>query len=314
VVFVSDELWDTVGERLLAAAPDLERVRFVAGERVSADDIARIEVACLSSDLFPRWSGPYLRVCLDAPRLQWLHSFSAGVDHPVFGMIVDHGARLTNSTGSSGRAIAHHVLMCLLAMRRELPSFLRDQAERRWATRPVGDVEGTTVAVVGMGPIGLEVARLATEFGMRPVGVRRTPRGDEPCPTVSFDRLHELLPTADALVLALPLAPETRRLIGAAELALLPVGAHLVNVGRGELIDEAALVAALATGQVGWAALDVAEMEPLPDDSPLWAMPNVIVTPHSSGSTASTRRRATDMFADNFERFVRGEPLSNQVG
>ena len=98
------------------------------------------------------------------------------------------------------------------------------------------------------------------------------------------------------------------------ELASLPAGAHLVNVGRGELIDEAALVAALATGQVGWAALDVAEVEPLPDDSPLWAMPNVIVTPHSSGSTASTRRRATDMFADNFERFVRGEPLSNQVG
>jgi D-2-hydroxyacid dehydrogenase (NADP+) len=313
-VFVSDELWDIVGDRLLAAAPDLDRIRFVPGERVSADDVARIEVACLSSDLYPRWSGSYLRVCLDAPRLRWLHSFSAGVDHPVFGMIVDHGARLTNSTGSSGRAIAHHVIMSLLAMRRELPEALRDQAERRWNTRVLGDVEGTTVAVVGMGPIGLETARLANELGMRPIGVRRTIRGDEPCETWTFDRLHELLPRADALVLAVPLAPETRRLIGATELSLLPAGAHVVNVGRGELIDEAALVDALVSGQVGWAALDVTEVEPLPDHSPLWTLPNVIITPHSSGTTASTRRRATEMFADNFVRFVAGGPMLNLVG
>ena len=313
-VFVSDALWDAVGERLVAADPGVERIRFVPGERVSEADIARIQVACLSSDLYPRWSGSYLRVCLDAPHLRWLHSFSAGVDHPVFGMIVERGAALTNSTGSSARAIAHHVIMCLLAMRRDLPMVLRDQADRRWNTRDVGDVEGRSVAVVGMGPIGLEVARLTAELGMRPIGIRRTVRGDEPCETWTFDRLAELLVRSDALVLAVPLAPTTRRLIGAAELALLPAGAHVVNVGRGELIDQRALIAALANGQVGWAALDVTEVEPLPDDDELWSMPNVIITPHSSGSTASTRRRASDMFADNFVRFVRNEPLANVVG
>lgn len=313
-VFVSDEVWDAAGERLLAIAPELDRIRFVPGERVTEADVARIEVGCLSSDLYPRWSGSYMRVCLDAPNLRWLHSFSAGVDHPVFGMIVERGARLTNSTGSSARAIAHHVIMCLLAMRRELPVHLREQAERRWNTRDLGDVEGTTVGVLGMGPIGLEVARLAIELGMHPIGIRRTVTGDEPCPTWTFDHLPQLLAVADAVVLALPLTPETHRLIGADELALLPAGAHLVNVGRGQLIDEAALVEALGSGQVAWAALDVTEVEPLPPDSPLWDLPNVIITPHSSAATASTRRRATDIFVDNFGRFVRGEPLVNAVG
>jgi D-2-hydroxyacid dehydrogenase (NADP+) len=312
-VFVSDVVWGAVGARLLAAASELERIRFVPGERVTGDQVAKIEVACLSPDLWPRWSPSYMRVCLDAPGLRWLHSGSAGVDHPVFRMILDRGARLTNSSGSSGRAIAHHVIMNLLALRRDLPRFLRHQARREWNVRDLGDVEGTTVGVLGMGPIGLEVARLAIEFGMHPIGLRRTVAGDEPCETWTFARLDELLRRVDALVLALPLTAETHHLIGARELALLPTGAHIVNVGRGELIDETALTDALVRGHIGAAALDVTEVEPLPDDSPLWDMPNVIVTPHAAGATASTRRRALELFADNFERFVGGRPLANEI-
>lgn len=312
-VFVSDVVWEAVGEHLTAAAPDLDRVRFVPGRLVDDVDIARVEVAFLSMDMWPQWTPSYMKVCLGAANLRWLHSGSAGVDHPVFRMLLDRGVRLTNSSGASGRSIAHHVVMSLLALRRDLPGFLRDQATATWSARDVGDVEGTTVGVVGMGPIGRESARLAVELGMRVIGVRRTVQGDEPCETTTFDHLHALLPRLDALVLAVPLAPETRRLIGAAELALLPGGAHLVNVGRGELIDEAALVDALERGHLGAAALDVAEVEPLPPDSPLWRMPNVIVTPHSSGATASTRRRASEMFVAEFARYVTGRPFEREI-
>jgi D-2-hydroxyacid dehydrogenase (NADP+) len=312
-VFVSDVVWDAVGDRLKETVPDLDRVRFVPGDLVSNDDMARVHVAFLSMDMWPHSTASYMKVCIEAPNLRWLHSGSAGVDHPVFRMLIDRGARLTNSSGASGRSIAHHVLMSLLALRRDLPGFLRDQASGEWRTRDVGDLEGITVGVLGMGPIGAESARLAGEFGMRAIGMRRTVAGDEPCETWTLDRLHELLPRLDAVVLALPLAPETRHLIGVRELALLPAGAHLVNVGRGELIDEPALIDALCSGRIGAAALDVTEVEPLPAESPLWSMPNVIVTPHSSGSTASTRRRATELFVEEFERFARGRPFAREV-
>lgn len=312
-VFVSDVVWDAVGDRLTALAPAIERIRFVPGEFVSSDDAARIEIAFLSMDMYPHATPAYMKVCLEAPNLRWLHSGSAGVDHPVFRMFIDRGVHLTNSSGSSGPSIAHHVIMSLLALRRDLPAFLRAQAAHTWQQRDVGDVEGLTVGVLGMGPIGLESARLASEFGMRVIGMRRRVAGDEPCETWTLDRLHELLPQVDALVLALPLTPETRRIIGATELAMLPHGAHLVNVGRGELLDEAALVDALRSGQVGAAALDVTEVEPLDAESPLWDLPNVIITPHSSGATTSNRRRATEYFVEEFERFVRGEPLQRLV-
>jgi phosphoglycerate dehydrogenase-like enzyme len=312
-VFVSDVVWDAVGDRLRAIEPSIERVRFTPGEFVTEADVARIEVAFLSMDMFPAWTPSYMKVCLEAPNLRWLHSGSAGVDHPVFRMFLDRGVRLTNSSGSSGPSIAHHVIMSLLALRRDLPAFLRAQAGRTWAQRDIGDVEGMTVGVLGMGPIGAESARLAGEFGMRVIGMRRRVVGDEPCETWTLDRLHELLPQLDALVLALPLTDDTRRIIGADELAMLPAGAHVVNVGRGELIDEAALIDALRSGQVGAAALDVTEVEPLPTESPLWDLPNVIITPHSSGATTSNRRRATEYFVEEFARFVRGEPLQREV-
>jgi phosphoglycerate dehydrogenase-like enzyme len=312
-VFVSDAVWDAVGDRLVELEPTVERVPFVPGTFVTDEESARIEVAFLSMDMYPRSTPAYMSVCLGAPNLRWLHSGSAGVDHPVFRMFLDRGVRLTNSSGSSGRAIAHHVVMVSLALRRDLPSFLRAQTEHRWDQRDLDDVEGRTLGVLGMGPIGLESARLAGALGMEVIGMRRTISGDEPCETWTLDRLHELLPRVDTLLLALPLTDDTRRILGATELAMLPRGAHVINVGRGELIDEAALVEALRSGQVGAAALDVTEIEPLPETSPLWDMPNVIITPHSSAGTASTRRRAAEFFVEEFARFVRGEPFQREV-
>jgi phosphoglycerate dehydrogenase-like enzyme len=164
-----------------------------------------------------------------------------------------------------------------------------------------------------MGPIGLEAARLCAEFGMRPIGMRRTVQGDEPCETWTFARLDELLSTVDDLVLALPLTPDTNGLIGARELALLRPGARLVNVGRGELIDEDALVDALRRGHLAGAALDVFVTEPLPAEHPLWDLPNVIVTPHIAGATPLADDRAAAIFVDNLGRYLRGEPLRNEV-
>jgi phosphoglycerate dehydrogenase-like enzyme len=313
-VFLSKTVWDARGDDIRDAAPECEEIVFVPGAHVDADTIERIEVASLSDDLWPDHSASYMRVCLEAPNLRWLHTFSAGVDHPVFRMFLDRGVRLTNSSGASARSIAHHVVMTVLAMRRDLPHELREQAGHRWREHDVDDVEGTTVAVIGMGPIGIESARLLGELGMRAIGVRRTVQGNEPCETWTFDRLHEVLAIADTVVLAVPLTDETRHLIDARMIEVMRPGVHLVNVGRGGLVDEPALIDALRSKRIGFAALDVTDMEPLPADSALWDLPNVIITPHSSGATRSTRRRATDVFVDNLARWTSGLPLVNEVG
>jgi len=312
-LFVSAALHAVHAERLAGLVGEATPILYHPGERVEEDRLRTAEIACLSSDLWPDWSGAYLRVCLDAPNLRWLHTFSAGVDHPVFRMFLDRGVRLTTSSGSSAVPIAHHVMMSLLDASRDVPAFLRAQARHAWEMRDVEDLEGRTVGVIGMGPIGLEVARLAAAFGMRAIGMRRTVTGDEPCETWTFDRLDELLGMVDDLVLALPLTPETNGLIGAAQFERMRRGARLVNVGRGLLVDEPAMIAALQSGQLGWAALDVTAVEPLPADSPLWDLPNVVITPHCSGATRMTDVRAGAAFLDNLARYVRGDELRNEV-
>ena len=255
----------------------------------------------------------FLRAATRAPNLRWFHTFSAGADHPVFRAFLDRGVRLTTSAGSSALPIAHSVVMHLLSMCRNVRRYEADQLAHRWQPVDNVDLEGRVVGVIGMGSIGSEVARLVQQFGMQAIGTRRNPTGDEPCQIWHPDRLPELLAVVDDLVLAAPLTEETRQMIGAPQLALLRPGAHLVNVGRGELIDESALVAALASGQVGAAALDVFATEPLPADSPLWDMPNVTITPHAAGETTLSRRRADEMFTENLRRYAAGEPLRNEL-
>ena len=282
--------------------------------RLSDEDIARIDIAVFSHDIWMAGRGPtFFKALLNAPNAKWLHQFSAGTDNPVFAEVLRRGMRLTHSAGSSATPIAHTVIMHTLALCRAARPLAIAQSEHVWADREVTDVEGRTMGIVGLGSIGAEVARLAQQFGMRVIGLRRNPRGDEPCETWPTSRLREMLPLVDDLVLTAPLTEETRDIIGAAELALLPRGAHIINVGRGQLIDEPALIEALQSGQVGGAALDVFVVEPLPNESALWDMPNVIVTPHSAGGTTLATQRAADMFADNLGRFLRGEPLINEV-
>ena len=311
-ILVSDWVAERFGDALRRAAPDRPLAVLRGGESVDGDPAA-VEVAFFSGDLYPVRTRELVLALRDAPRLGWLHSFAAGVDHPWFQSLLARGIRLTNSPGASAVPIAHTVMLYLLALSRDLPGWQRDQAAARWAPRAIEELSGRRIGVLGLGAIGVEIARLAAAFGMRVTGFRRTPAGDEPCETLPLAELDRVLPELDWLVLALPLTAETERVLDARRLALLPKHARVVNVGRGPLVDEAALAAALAEGRIAGAALDVFEVEPLPPESPLWRLPNVIVTPHSSGTSPGNLFRSADLFVENLERWVRGEPLRNEI-
>jgi phosphoglycerate dehydrogenase-like enzyme len=311
-ILVSDQVAEHFGDELRRAAPGRPLVVLRGGERVDGDP-AEVEVAFFSADLYPVRTRELVIALRDAPGLRWLHSFAAGVDHPWFQSLLARGIRLTNSPGASAVPIAHTVMLYLLALSRDLAGWLRDQAAARWSPRDVEDLAGARIAVLGMGPIGAEIARLATAFGMRVTGFRRTPAGDEPCETLAMTELDRVLPALDWLVLALPLTAETQRILDARRIALLPKHVRVVNVGRGPLVDEAALAAALAEGRIAGAALDVFEVEPLPAGSPLWRMPNVLVSPHRAGDHEGWEDDVVAVFVDNLRRFVAGEPLRNVV-
>jgi D-2-hydroxyacid dehydrogenase (NADP+) len=238
---------------------------------------------------------------------------SAGVDSPIFQMLKDLGVRLTNSSGSSSAPIARTVMMYLLALARDLPRMMRAQANAEWAWDRWSELEGKRVAVIGYGPIGEEVVRLTTAFGMQPVIIRRQVQGDETCPVRPLVELAAVMAEVDAVVLALPLNDDTRGIISADVIAAMQTHAFFINVGRGELVDQPALTEALASGKLGGAGLDVTDPEPLPADDPLWALPNVIITPHNSGSTDGTARRASERFLANLTPWVASGELLSEV-
>lgn len=310
-ILISDWVEERYGPRIAALAPRAPRVVLRAGE--AAGDVGPVEIAYFSGDVFPERVREFVLALRDAKRLRWLHTFSAGVDHPWFQALRQQGIRLTTSSGAHAVPIAQTVALYLLALTRGLPAWLDAQRRRAWERHPIRDLQELVLGVVGLGPIGLEVARLGAALRMRVVGVRRRPRGDEPCETWPLARLDELVARVDVLVLALPLTDETRHLLDRSRLARMKRGTLLVNVARGALVDEEALAEALASGQLGGAGLDVFEVEPLPPASPLWSMPNAILTPHNSGDAPGNLDRACEIFLDNLGRFARGEPLRNEV-
>ena len=247
-----------------------------------------------------------------AQRLQWIQSLGAGVDRLLANPAIGEQIVMTRVGRGFDAAMAEHVLGYLLALTLGVPRALDQQRRRVWESYSAPLLRGRTAAVVGLGAIGGEVARLLRAAGLRVLGVNRGgqphPHADETWAVADLDRL---LPRADILVLVVPLTAETHHLLDGRRLALLPRGAWLVNVGRGALVDEPALVEALRAGQVGRAALDVFEVEPLPIDSPLWGMEQVIVTPHVAGPDDLTS--VCDIFAENYRRFRAGEPLLYRV-
>ena len=254
-----------------------------------------------------------------APLLSWIQATSAGIGQLVARhRYVERMPETVFTTASGVHAIplAEYTLMSILMFRRQVPEMLPDQWERRWQRFASTDLTGRSLAVVGMGSIGQEVARMASAFAMRTIGVKRTVAGVGPASLhlealYAFDELHAALRDAEHLVLSAPHTPETEGLIGWAELALLAPGAIIVNVARGALIDESALVDALESGHVGGAALDVFQEEPLSTDSPFWTMPNMLVCPHSAGTSDRENERITQIFCDNLCRYLASEPLRN---
>lgn len=313
VLFCSDEFWDRRSDEILAIDPALDPdtdVVLLVGDELVAE-LDRPTVAFFSGDLWPDRAGRFLGACTRMPDLTWLHTFSAGTDHPVFSTIRQSGTTITNSAGSAAPSIAQTVMLYLLALSRDLPRLARAQLDRRWEPGEARDLADVRLGVVGLGQIGTEVARLAQGFGMEVVGLRRRVTGDEVCEAWPNDRLAELLGWAEAIVVSAPLTDDTRSLFDAHAFTAMRPGSWFVNVGRGEIVDELALVDALARGHLGGAGLDVFATEPLPTESPLWSMPNVIVTPHSSGTTDRSRRRSVDQFMQNFRRYTVGDPLHN---
>ena len=286
--------------------------------RLPESDCARAEVAFFSGDVVPDFARQFFSAARKAPRLRWMHVFNVGVDHPIFEEMLGRGVRLTTSAGSTAVPIAQTAIMGVLALDRGFPRWLAAQRDRRWDPErglPPADLRGQTAVIVGLGRIGAEIARLARVLGLKVVGIHRGPRGaadpvDELHPPAA---LAGLLPRCNWLILACPLTPETRGLIGAAALARLPRGARVINVARGEIVDEPALTEALRGGQLAGAYLDVFAAEPLPPESALWNLPNVLVTPHNSAAAAGNEQRVLELFLDNLDRWQRGAELVNEV-
>ncbi len=257
-----------------------------------------------------------------ATRLRWIHSPAAGVGGMLFPEMVESRVVMTNSRGTSAVTIAEHTVGVTLALLRALPLASRRQSERAWAqdefhaAGAIRLLRGARVLIVGLGAIGSETARLMAALGARVTGIRR--RVDAPSPAgveriAGADRLRDELPAADVVILAAPQTSATARLIGGPELALMKQDAILVNVSRGHLVDEAALVDALDRRRIRAAALDVFDDEPLTPSSPLWSRDDILITPHVSGFHARFWPDLTALFADNLSRFIDGRPLRNVV-
>ena len=241
--------------------------------------------------------------------LRWVHVHSAGIDRPVYVQLQSRGVRVTPSVGANAVVVAQAALSGLLALSRRLPLLMQAQRQRNW--QPLHgdllprDLAGQRMTILGWGGIGQTLARYAQMLGMQVSVVRHSGAPIEGlCSSVGYAQLHAVLPCTDWLVLACPLSEQTRGLVSAAHLAALPHGAHLINVSRVEVVDEPALIAALQSGHLAGAYLDVFAQEPLPTASPLWEMPQVIVTPHCAGFSSGNAQRVMQMFLDQLRAML----------
>lgn len=323
VLFTAQSTADKYGPELRRIGGDALDLVLLGEEEaaLSDEEIARIEGAYFAWDLWmlPNGARRFFGVIRRAQNLRWLHLSFVGTDGVLFQELMDRGVTITNSAGASAEPIALTVLGAMLSLYRRFPRW--SDAQRRHAWEPLprieapDDLRGQTLTIVGLGAIGTHLAHFARPLGMHIVGVRRRPAGindgvDEWLPP---ERLAEVLPRTDWLVLAVPLTTQTRGLVDAAAIAALPAGAHILNVARGAVVDEQALVEALRSGHLGGAYLDVFTQEPLDADSPLWDLPNVIISPHDASPSRGNAARADAMFLEELACWVRGRPFTRAV-
>lgn len=260
----------------------------------------------------------YSEALLRMNNLKWVHYTSSGIGQQLHVSELNaKGVITTSSTGSNAEPVAQTGFTGLMMLARCLPHHIQSQNKREW--RPLrgdalpNDLRGQTLLLIGVGAVGKTFAGYARAFGLKVIGVRRSPimpadPVDEMYPP---SKLLEILPRADWIVIACPLTPETNQLVNADAFKHMKKGARLINIGRGEIIDENALIEALRSGHLAGAHIDAHIYEPLPKDSPLWDMPNVIITPHNASASTGNEKRCADMFVANFGHWVRGEPMFN---
>ncbi len=301
---------DTPSRDLLGSRPDVRYVFIdpslpMPPEAVEADALLIWNVR--SGYLRENWSG--------FTRLRWVHAGTAGVERVLFPELAASEVVLTNSRHVFDQALAEYTIGLMLALSKDLATTIRRQLEHRWAQRETETLAGKRLVMLGVGPIARRTAQLAKAFGMSVRGIGRTARAGDPDfgDIAASDSLPELFGDADYVVMVLPSTPQTAGMVGPAALGALKPSARLVNVGRGSTLDQGALRTALLEGRIAGAALDVMTPEPLPDDSPLWDAPNLIISPHMSGDYAGWQQVIADLFTRNLDRFQRGEPLLNVV-
>ena len=295
-----------VGDWLREALPQLQ-ITFVH----TLDDALRAPPPNIVITFGHPWLPDLVR---ERPSIEWIHLLSAGANHLLEQDLPFDRLRVSTSSGVHAATIGEYVMAGVLYHTKNLGRFAKQQREKRWERGPQDELEGSTMGIVGLGAIGQGIAIRAKAFGMRVIGTKRTPGSVPNVDEVHGpDALHTVLRQADVIAVTVPLTPDTRGLIGPAEFEAIKPGAILVNVGRGHVIDEDALATALRDGRLRAATLDVFAEEPLPPDSPLWDLDNVLITPHVAGETPAYMRKAVDVFVQNYGSWQREGRLTTAV-
>ena len=316
----------TWGNHIAGAVPARELTFVTAEEARASGSPCDADIAFMTREVTGRSSmnnhTPELKgfdtVLRAAPRLRWLQIHPAGAERPIYRELRARGVKVTTASGATAVTVAHSVLGAMIALNRRFPLLADAQRRHAWeprlGERSPRDLKGQCAVIVGMGPIGRTIAGLLGTLGMRSIGVRRRAEPLAPFESVvSYDRLPKVLPRAEWLILCCPASPITRGLANEKLFAALPDGAHFINVSRGEIAVEKDVIAALAGGRLAGAYLDVFEKEPLDPSSPLWDMPNVIVSPHTASHSQGQNEAIFDIFLDNLARFRAGQALRNDV-
>jgi D-3-phosphoglycerate dehydrogenase len=295
-------------DEIAAAAPNAEIVD--AGQERIATELLTADVFCGHAKVPVPWDETVRQ-----GRLRWIQSSAAGMDHCLVPSVVASDIVVTSASGVLANQVADHTIALLAALLRSLPTFFRAQQQREFIRRPTRDLHGARIGIVGLGGNGRRLAEVLSAFRTTILATDWFPENKPPhvAELLPANALDDILPRIDALVLAAPLNDHTRGMINAARLAKLPRGALVVNMARGGLVVEDDLVAALESGQLAGAALDVTATEPLPPESRLWELPNVIITPHVGGQAATRIDDMTRFFCDNLRRYMANRPLRNLV-
>lgn len=295
-------------EQIRRAAPELEVVD--AGQQRVAEELLRADLFCGHAKVPVDWDA-----VVRGGRLQWIQSSAAGMDHCLVPSVVASEIVVTSASGVLSDQVAEHTVALMTAWFRSLPVFFLAQQQREFIRRPTHDLTGSTVGIVGLGAVGRRLAEVLRPFRTRILATDLFPldRPEEVEALWPADRLDDLLAQSDVVVLAAPLNNATRGLIDAAALARMKPGALLVNAARGPLVVTEALVAALDSGHLAGAVMDVTDPEPLPSPHPLWDIPNVIITPHVAGQARWRIDRMTELLCENLRRWRQGEPLVNRL-